>query len=160
MKKTVSVILLGALVLVLALSCACSGKGPKEVTKSAAEIYAAVAQAGKLGAMTPVPATDLSDVYGIDVSKLEEHAWYMSENPSLNADEVGVFKVNDESYAQTLADKMYDRIARQLAVAETYSPDEAAKLKAAQVVTVGNWVYFCVGGESSAMMDVFRSEIG
>ena len=160
MKKTLSIIALTALVLVLALSCACSGKGPKEVTKSAAEIYTAVAAAGKLGTMTPVPATDLSDVYGIDSSKLAEFAWYVSENPSLNADEVGIFKVNDEAYAASLEQIMKDRIARQLNVAESYSPDEAAKLKAAQVISVGNWVYFCVGGEGAAMMEVLRNEIG
>lgn len=158
MKKLISLITVTVLVLVLA--CACTGKEPNKVTKSASEIYAAVSEAGGLGAMTPVPASDLADVYGIDSAKLGEFAWYMSENPSLNADEVGIFKLNDGAYAAALAQIMKDRIARQLSVAETYSPDEAAKLKAAEVVTVGNWVYFCVGGNSSAMMEVLRNEIG
>ena len=142
------------------LTAACTGNKPKEVTKSAAEIYTLAAEAGKFGVMTPVPAADLTDIYGIDASKLEEHAWYMSENPSLNADEIGIFKVNDAAYANTLAGILNDRIARQLNVAETYSPEEAAKLKNAQAVAVGSWVYFCVGSDNAAIMNVLRNEIG
>jgi len=161
MKKLVSVFTVFCMILALCLSlAACGGGESHEVTKSAAEIYNAVAAAGKFGGMTPVPARDLSDVYGIDAAKIEDSAWYMSENPSLNADEVAVFKVSDAAYAAELTTLLQGRIARQLEVAETYSPDEAAKLKAAQVVTVGNWVYYCVGTENAAMMDVFRAEIG
>ena len=161
MKKLVSVFTVFCMILALCLSlAACGGGEAKEVTKSAAEIYSAVAAAGKLGGMTPVPARDLSDVYGIDSAKIEDSAWYMSENPSLNADEVALFKVSDAAYASALSALLKDRIARQLQVAETYSPEEASKLKAAEVVTVGSWVYYCIGTENSAMMDVFRAEIG
>lgn len=161
MKKTVSVFAVIAIILIMALGiAACGGSEPKEVTKSASEIWNAVSAVAKFEGMTPVPARDMGDVYGIDSSKIADSVWYMSENPSLNADEVAIFKVNDESYAGELGTLLKDRIARQLQVAETYSPDEAAKLKAASVNVVGNWVYYCVGAENAAMMEVLRAEIG
>ncbi len=161
MKRIVSVFTLVMMALALMLT-ACSGSSEKEkqVTKSAAEIYTAVSEAGKLEAMTAVPSRDFSDVYGIDAAMIEDSAWYMSENPSLNADEVAIFKLSSEEYAKTLATLLKDRIARQLQVAEIYSPEEAAKIKAAEVVTVGNWVYYCIGTENAAMMNVLRAEIG
>ncbi|MBR4658219.1 MAG: DUF4358 domain-containing protein [Clostridia bacterium] len=161
MKKFTAIAIAVLCIAFVLVSAACGGNdGPKEVTKSAEAIYALVSTAGKFGGMTAVPARDMEDVYGVDPSKIAESAWYMSENPSLNADEAGIFKVNDAAYADTLAGLLRDRIARQLQVAETYSPDEAAKLKAAQVVTAGDWVYYCVGAENAAMMEVLRAEIG
>ena len=160
MKKLVSVVALLALVLALAVSAACTGKdNPPQEALSAGQIYDLVKEAGKLGSMTAVPAGDYLDIYGIDASKIAESAWYMSENPSLNADEVAIFKLSDASYANTLADLLNARIARQLQVAETYSPDEAAKLQNAEVVSAGNYVYYCVGAEYDAMMNVLKTNI-
>lgn len=167
MKKLVSIVAIAAILLTLALGfAACSGSDKPEndvpsqtVTKSAAEIYNAVAAVANFSGMTVVPTRDYTDIYGIDASKVEESVWYMSENPSLNADEVAIFKLSDESYADELAGLFKDRIERQLQVAETYSPDEAAKLKDAQVVVKGGWVYYCIGAESDAMMKVLGTEI-
>ena len=160
MKKIVSIIAFVSIVLVMAAGAACGSNAPKEVTKTASEIYQLVSAAGGFGGMTAVPARDMEDVYGIDTAKIADSAWFMSENPSLNADEAGIFKVSDEAYAAELSNLLKDRIARQLQVAETYSPEEASKLKAAQVVTAGSWVYYCVGAENAAMMEVLRAEIG
>lgn len=160
MKKIVSVITLLVIASALVMSAAC---GPKDVPSaeipSAGQLYKLVAEAGKLEAMTSVPAGDYLDIYGIDTSKLEESAWYMSENPSLNADEVAIFKLSDASYKDALVKLLNDRIARQLQVAQTYSPEEASKLEKAEVVSAGNYVYYCIGAESDAMMNVLKTNI-
>ena len=165
MKKLVSTAAILALIAVLAFCfAACKGKDdtvePISVTtKSPAEIYSAVSAVAGFDGMTIVPTRDYSDIYGIDESKIDQSVWYMSENPSLNADEVAIFKLNDETYAEELAQLFKDRIARQLQVAETYSPAEAAKLQNVNVVAKGSWVYYCVGAQADAMMGVLNSEI-
>lgn len=166
MKKLVSTIVVFALVLLFAFSMtACKNADKNDGTpsytsaKSPAEIYTAVSAAAGFGGMTIVPTRDYADIYGIDASKVDQSVWYMSENPSLNADEVAIFKLNDESYTQELANLFKDRIARQLQVAETYSPAEAAKLQNAEVFTKGSWVYYCIGTEAEAMLKVFNTEI-
>lgn len=167
MKKLITVFALAALCVVFALgSVACKGSDkpandvPSAVTtKSPAEIYNAVAAVAKFDGMTVVPTRDYTDIYGIDPAKVDSSVWYMSENPSLNADEVAIFKLSDETYAEQLSKLFKDRIARQLQVAETYSPAEASKLENAEVVVNGSWVYYCVGAEAEAMMKVLRSEI-
>lgn len=166
MKKLVSTIAIVALALLFALSFAACNKADKPgegnshpIIKSPAEIYTAVSAVADFGGMTIVPTRDYTDIYGIDSSKVEQSVWYMSENPSLNADEVAIFKLSDESYAQELAQLFKDRIARQLQVAETYSPQEAAKLQNAEVFAKGAWVYYCIGEKAEAMLTVLNSEI-
>ena len=158
MKRIISLIMVVAVILSVFAFAAC-GK-PKTVNKSAQEICSAVIEKSGFGAMTPVASRDYMDIYGIDTSKLAESAWFMSENPAVNADEIGVFKVSEAAYAETLSKIISDRIARQLQVAETYSPEEAGKLKSAQVVTQGDWVFYCVGDNASDMLNAFWAQIG
>ena len=161
MKKIIAIVLV-----ILAAACVvsgCSGKpADNKQPKSAAEVYADVSAAGGLSAMTPVPARDYNEIYGVDTSKVGDSAWYMSDNPSLNADEVAVFLLSDASYAADLVKLLEGRVARQLSVAESYSPDEAGKLKQTVVTTAvnaaGTWVYYCVGTEYAKMMDAFRRD--
>ena len=164
MKKTIII----TLALVFALSLIFAGCGKVEEIANTpivdsvftvSQIYDKVKEVAGFGGMTAVPQRDYSDIYGIDASKISESVWYMSENPSLNADEVAIFKLSDSSYADTLAGIFRDRISRQLEVAKTYSPDEAGKLEKAEVVVAGSYVYYCVGKASDAMMAVFKTLI-
>ena len=161
-KRIIALILV--LVSAFCVLTAC-GKKPASVTpKTAAEVYADVAAAGSFGNMTPVPARDYNEIYGVDTSKVADSAWYMSENPSLNADEAAVFLLSDASYAAELVKLLEGRVARQLSVAESYSPEEAGKLKQTVVTTASNsagtWVYYCVGTNYAKMMDAFKADIG
>lgn len=163
MKKTIAILLV-----MLTAACVLAGCGGKPADnvkpKTAAEVYADVSAAGGLTAMTPVPARDYNEIYGVDTSKVADSAWYMSDNPSLNADEVAVFLLSDASYAADLVKLLEGRVARQLSVAESYSPDEAGKLKQTVVTTAANaagtWVYYCVGTDHAKMMDAFKADIG
>lgn len=159
MKKVI--VSASALLLVLVcLFAACTKPvAPVNADITAKELWEKVSAVAGYGAMTAVPERDYLDVYGIDASKLADSAWYMSENPSLNADECAIFKLEDASYAETLAGLLKDRLARQLTVAETYSPDEAGKLKNAEVVTAGSFVYYCVGNNAEAMMNTIRTAV-
>lgn len=142
------------LVFAMAALAACNTDTPKEVTMNAAEIYAEVYAVSGYGTMTAVPDRDLTDIYAIDPDKVADRAWYMSDNPSLNADEVAIFKAVDEEYAAELVTIFNQRIEDQKLVAMSYSPAEFSKLDNAQVVQSGCWVYYAVGTEYAAMMDV------
>lgn len=159
MKKLVSALLVLVMAAALTASFGCSGGSDKPAnTEEAVDFnvtplgaYNAAFAVSGFGNMTAVPKSDYSDIYGIDASKVADSVWYVSENPSLNADEVAVFKLSDASYAETLKGIFEARIARQLSVAQSYSPEEAGKLENASVTVLGSWVYYCVGASSDAM---------
>lgn len=165
MKKTVSVVLVLLLALSFAIFSACSKPAKPDETAAPAKpvdmasLWESVKTAAGYGAMTAVPKTDLSDIYGIDVSKIEEQVWYMSENPSLNADEFAMFKLSDASYAEQLSGILKARIERQLQVAQTYSPEQAAKLENAKVTVSGSYVYFCVAENCDAAVNAIESAL-
>lgn len=159
MKKIAFALIALVLTAAFAACLACTGKPSEPAnTEEAVDFnvtplgaYNAAFAVSGFGNMTAVPKSDLSDIYGIDASKVADYAWYVSENPSLNADEVAVFKLSDASYAETLKGIFEARIARQLSVAQSYSPEEAGKLENASVTVLGSWVYYCVGASSDAM---------
>lgn len=157
--KKISLVLAVVLIASAFVFSACGNNGGGNTSLSVTELWAKANEAAGFGAMTAVPKGDWSDIYGVDTSKVEEAAWYMSENPSLNADEMAIFKLNDASYAETLAGIFRSRIARQLEVAKAYSPDEAKKLETAEVVVAGNYVYYCVGTANSAVVTLMKSLI-
>jgi hypothetical protein len=177
MKKLVSVLMILVLAAALVMGAAC-GKDPETPANSekpansteesvgfsttADQLYNAALAVSGFGNMTAVPAADYSDIYGIDVSKIADSAWYVSENPSLNADEIAVFKLGYPDYADTLKGIFESRIARQLQVAQTYSPEEASKLENAYVTVTTEgfiFVYYCIGDNSEAMMQAIASNI-
>ena len=171
MKKLVSVLMILVLAAALIMGAAC-GKDPQTPANSTEEsvgfsttadqLYNAALAVSGFGNMTAVPQTDYSDIYGIDVSKIADSAWYVSENPSLNADEIAVFKLGYPDYVDTLKGIFESRIARQLQVAQTYSPEEASKLENAYVTVTTEgfiFVYYCIGDNSEAMMQAIASNI-
>ncbi len=161
MKKALTIILAAVMLLSVIAFAACNdNNGPKPAANvSASELWEQVKAVSGFGPMTAVPARDYGDIYGIDSSKIAESAWYMSENPPINADECAIFKVSDPAYAETLKKIFEDRVARQLALTETYSPEQAAKLKGAEVVSSASWVCYCVGEGYADMMTVINKNI-
>lgn len=162
MKKLISLILILAVVVACAYAFGCKKPTPEDgaaVTDTIEQLWEKVKNVSGFGNMTSVPKSDYEDVYGIDASKVDSSVWFVSENPSLNADEGAIFKLNDPAYAETLAKIFRDRIERQLRVAETYSPDEASKLESAEVVASGKYVYYFVGKAAKTMTDVLKAII-
>lgn len=166
MKKIVSFIalvsvLLTALMAFFACAKSQGGKEPggQATEKTPAEIYDLVKEVAGFGDMAAYPTSKYFEEFGVDPAKLEDSVWYMSSNPAVNADEVAIFKVKDASYAEELAGICSSRIERQKQLAATYSPEEAVKLENTEVKVVGSWVYYCVGDNYDAMMDVLGDNI-
>ena len=162
MKKILSVFIAVVMTLSALAFTACAKKpvSPANTDEPAAnvsELWEKAKAVSDFGEMTPVPQSDYLEIYGIDATKVEESVWYMSENPAVNADEIAIFKLSDAGYAETLAGIFRSRIDRQINLANTYSPDEASKLEKTEVVTEGSFVYFCVGDNYDAMINVLKT---
>lgn len=170
MNKLFRSSLLILLAMAFALCCtACSGgeqQNNNKVVKTAEEVCQEVLEVSGFGEMTLVPKRDYAEIYGIDVRNFVEndYVWYVSDNPSLNADEVVIIHVEREEYRDVLISILQKHLDTRLAVAESYSPEEAAKLKNVEIGTAQNssgiWVYYCIGEQYTKMMGVIRSDIG
>lgn len=155
--RIVSMIL--ACVLMAAFFAACNkphNDGPVDLKA----VYTKLTESGKLPELTAVPERDLFEVYGIDASKLSQWVFAMSENYSINAGEVAMFEVNDETYISELQQKLQNHLDRLKAVSKDYSPDQSAKLEPVQVTTVGKIVYLVVGEDYSSLMKIIKDNIG
>lgn len=150
-------------------AAACNKAGESEaprVQKTAEEVYQEVYEVSGFETMTPVPKRDYVEIYGIDPNKFykDDYVWYMSENKALNADEIVIFHVENEDYLGVLVNMLRAHLDQQISIAESYSPEEVAKLKKTEIIDVKNssglWVYYCVGAEYDKMMDVFASDLG
>lgn len=166
-NSTGFIAILLALVIAFAAFAACSPSGntpeesaqPKQADLS--EVYSKLVASGKLPALTKVPDRDLSEVYGIDTSKLKQWAFALSENYAVNAGEVALFEVNDASYASVLAGKLQKHLDQTKNVAKNYSdPHQTEKLDPVKVVTAGSYVYFVVGEDYDALMRIMKDNVG
>lgn len=151
-------LLIAAVMLVSVFSAACSSNKPKQA--NLAEVYEKLIASGKLPALTKVPERDLFEAYGIDKDKLKQWEFALSENYSVEAGEVALFEVNDEAYAETLVSKLQNHLDRIKAVAQNYAPSETAKLEPVKITRIGSFVYFVVGEDYNALMQILKDNIG
>ena len=175
MKKTIAIlfILFTAMALVLP---ACGGEqdipktddanarpdgnadSVKEVNIS--DVYNKLIESGFYGQMLPVDDRDMQEIYGIDTGKIKSAAFYMSDNPAVNADEIAIFEVSDPEYMDTLYNILCSRIDAQLRLTETYSVEQHDKLSKTEVKVVGNYCYYIVNDNYSDLMKIMKENIG
>ena len=171
--RSVALILMAAAFAACCIACASpsdtdkpGNTGEAQPAKTAAEVYEDVLAVSGFGSMTPVPKRDYVEIYAIDANKFykDDYVWYMSENKSLNADEILIFHVENEDYCSVLVNMLRAHLEQQISIAESYSPEEVAKLRKTEIMEVKNasglWVYYCVGAEYDKMMEVFASDLG
>ena len=164
MKTVIRNLVIAVLIMAFACGVACSGGAKPKM--SAQQIYEDVLAVSGFDTMTPVNKRDYVEIYGIDANNFAEndYVWYVSENVSLNADEVFIANVENEKYVDVLVSLLQKHLDTRLSVAETYSPDEAQKLNNVEITTVRNaygcWVYYCVGEQYVKMMGTVRGDLG
>ena len=138
------VLVIAALVLALAL-CACGGSSGKDVP--VADIVTAVD--GVLGSGETLVEADAGMVEGF--MKLTEDGYAdcaVKISSSTSFDEYGVFKAADSSQAKTIAGALEAYLQLKLETDMGYQPEELPKLEKAEVKTSGNYVMYCVLGDS------------
>lgn len=156
MKKYLAVVL--AIASALCFACACTGTGAKEADVN--EVYSKLIETGYFGQMVPVSERDMFEIYGIKTEKIKQAAFYMSENSSVNADEIAIFEVNDPEYLDTLYNILCTRVKDQLKLTLGYSQDQNAKLEKTTVVKVGNYCYYLVNDNYNELIKIMKDNIG
>ena len=146
MKKPLTCLAVFPLVLALLFS-ACGKKKTEPKSKAEAICQKVIAVSG-FGPMYQVKEDEYlvrlenGGDYSIDPGRIAEWAWYVAE------------------YAQEIAKIFEAQLGKRLRIfREKTITAQVEKLEKAEVVTQDNWVYFCVGENSSAMYDVIASII-
>ena len=127
-------------------------KGPA----SAAEAASAIAAHSELfeEEMSSASASRAMALFGLDDSDVAECAYYAAS--AAVAEEILVVKLRDASSAAAVMDGIKDRKEIQIEDYADYVPEEVPKIENAVTVTSGDYVVFCVSGDSSAAASVIN----
>lgn len=87
-------------------------------------------------------------LYGLTSGEVADGSIYIGNSGTV--DEVSVWKAVSDSAANTIEDRVRDRIATQKDVYADYRPDEIPKLNNAVVVRRGQFVILFIDGDSKA----------
>ncbi len=86
-----------------------------------------------------------------DFSKIDNYCVYIDESDYTMLIDVGVFKMNDTSYSDTLIAYLKGRIDDKIAKAANYPDTNVAELSKAVVKKTGSWVYYAVCYDSTVI---------
>ncbi|MBR6007013.1 MAG: DUF4358 domain-containing protein [Clostridia bacterium] len=141
-EKLITVLLIAALLLPLSALIGCAPKNggeTNEVLKDPAGIFGFLSKNAELPALADADDDTVSDIYGIDTSKLESYIMRESEDGLI---EIGIFKVSDSSYLNSLSRMLTSRLASLSRSAENYSPEQYEILENTKVYTAGDIVFY------------------
>lgn len=156
MKKYVTIGL--TIIFCLCILNGCAKSPAKEADVN--EVYDKLIATNDFDQMIPVSERDMFEIYGIKMDSIKQAAFYMSENSSINADEIAIFEVNDPQYIDTLYNILCTRINNQINLAKNYSQDQASKLEKTEVKKVGNFCYYVVSENYNEHMRIMKDNIG
>lgn len=129
-----------------------AAKGPA----SAAEAASAIAAHSELfeEEMASASSSRALALFGIDGSDVAECAYYAAS--AAVAEEILVVKAADSSAVSAILQGIDERKETQLEDYADYVPKEVPKLESAVTYTNGDYVIFCVSGDSSAASSVIN----
>lgn len=161
MKKLMSVIL--ALVMLLSLT-ACGDKGSTDgsttpLQLNMAEVYTTITEGVEMPEMMQVEGDTLLDYFGIKSEYCKQSVIYICVN-SLRADEIWLMEATDAESMTQLKQLAQGRLNQKDAESVTYSPEQNAVVKAAQVIEVGNYLVMIVSPDVDAIAEAFRAQAG
>ena len=136
----------------------CFEHGNTEKYESTDELVEFVKGKGTFPKMQAADAAVIGEVYGIDLSGIEEYT-LMSSSDTMLADEIAVFRLEDPDYASTLSRILEARIASAARAAEFYSPEQYAIIIRTAVKTKGLYVYYIVNSETEKLTEQLTARI-
>ena len=96
-----------------------------------------------------------------DFTKISEYCVYIDESDPNVFIDVGLFKLNDASYADTLMQYFQTRIDDKIAKADSGYPDiDVPTLEAATVAKHGDYVYYVISYDVDAITAYIETSIG
>ena len=126
--------------------------------ESTEELVEFIKGKGTFPKMQAADAAVIGEVYGIDLSGIEEYTLVASSD-ALLADEIGVFKLEDPDYASTLSRILEARLASAARAAEHYSPEQYAVIIKTAVKSRGLYVYYIVNKDSEKLTEQLTARI-
>lgn len=130
---------------------------PKEL--NLAEVYTTITKDAQMPEMMQVGNDMILDLYGIREEYYTQAVVYICVN-SLRADEIWLLEAKDAASMETLKTLVQSRIDQKDAESITYSPEQNAVVKAAQIIEAGNYLVMIVSPDAAAIAGAFRTAAG
>lgn len=161
MKKILAIIL--SLVMLCAAGCAPAADTPADVPFTAPDMnaaYAQVAQAAKeMPAMMALDADMMYSFCGIAAEDVKQAVVYICED-SLRTDEIWLVEAVSEEAADRIVSLAQLRLKLKDEESITYSPEQNAVVKKAQLIREENCIALIVSPEVDAMAEAYRAAAG
>lgn len=150
MKKVLSLILIFALIL------AACGKSPeKEVDLQ--PVFNSLTE--NMPEMLVLDETIRLNLLGINSADCRQVITAICAD-SMRADEIWLIQAKDTAALEKLTALAKTRVEAQAEVCESYSPDQYAIVKKAELVTSGLYLALLIGPDAASMKETFASAIG
>ena len=150
MKKFLSLILIFALIL-----SACGKSPEKEVDLQS--VFNSLTE--KMPEMLVLDETIQLNLLGIDSADCQQVITAICAD-SVRADEIWLIQAKDTAALERLTALAKTRVEAQAEVCESYSPDQYAIVKEAELVTSGLYLALLIGPDAASMKKTFTSAIG
>lgn len=123
------------------------------------EIYTTITKDAQMPEMMQLETDMLLDLFGIRAEYCNQAVVYMCVN-SLRADEIWLLEAKDAESLAALKNLAQARLDQKDAESVTYSPEQNAVVKAAQVIEAGNYFVMIVSPDAAAIAGAFRTAAG
>lgn len=144
-----------AIIVAIGVLTGCSWKDDKTAEKqSATQIGKRIKQAMNLKEMREGDRNKLQKLYKIDVDSVEDFILYTSTS-NVRADELAIIKLKDQSQAESVKEKIGQRIDAQKIKFKDYRPNEYFLVENHVLKTKGPFVFFAVSKEANQMEHAF-----
>ena len=150
MKKFLSLILIFALIL-----SACGKSPEKEVDLQS--VFNSLRE--EMPEMLVLDETIQLNLLGIDSADCQQVITAICAD-SVRADEIWLIQAKDTAALEKLTALAKTRVESQAEVCESYSPDQYAIVKEAELVTSGLYLALLIGPDAASMKKTFTSAIG
>lgn len=161
MKRFLSVLFVAMMLLSIT---GCGGAADTTTTAAPKQLnlettYAEITQNAQMPEMMKLDGDMLLDLYGIRQEYCSQAVVYICVN-SLRADEIWLLEAKDDAAMATLKGLVNSRIDQKDAESVTYSPEQNAVVKAAQIIESGNYLVMIVSPDAEAIANAFRTAAG
>lgn len=147
---------MGSLILAFALVLAACGKSPeKEVDLQS--VFNSLTE--KMPEMLVLDETIQLNLLGINSADCQQVITAICAD-SVRADEIWLIQAKDTTALERLKALAKTRVEAQAEVCESYSPDQYAIVKEAELVTNGLYFALLIGPDAASMKKTFTSAIG
>lgn len=122
------------------------------------EIDEKIKQSVDISNLKKVDGEKLLKLYGINPDEIDEFILYIAST-NIEADEVAIFKVKDEKDANSIKDKIQERVEGQLEDFKDYLPIEYDLLENHIIKCNGRYILFVVSDKAENILKEFEEAL-